>query len=354
MTGRSAGIPLAAALACAPVVATAQVLDGLTIFNRIGSRTTSLVDNTGRTVNSWSSNNNGYISYLLPDSTAWRMEVYSGSVMRGGPYGGLMQHYDWRGSVFESFLWSDSNHQQHHDINVMPNGHVLVVAWARKTMAEAIALGRLNISSDIWPDEVIEWDPAADSAVWEWSFWDHLIQDVDPGKPNYGVVAEHPERLDINLGMIRQGGDWMHINSVDYNEERDEVIITSHELDEVYVIDHSTTTAEARGSTGGRHGRGGDLLYRWGNPQNYDRGGASDQVLFVAHGANWIRPGMPGAASILMLNNGDRPGTSGDSSSVLEITPPLDSADHYHIHPDSAFGPRQVAWQYSNGRGFYS
>ncbi len=337
-----------------PAVAFGQAFDGLTLYNPINNRTTYLKNNSGQTVNSWTSTNPCYIAYLLPDSTIWRMEVYSGSIMRGGPYGGLMTHYDWSHNLLESFLWSDSNHQQHHDINVMPNGHVLLIAWVRKSRAEGLAMGRLNLTGEIWPDEVIEWDPEADSVVWRWSFWDHLIQDVDPGKPNYGVVREHPELLDINQGTIQQGGDWMHCNAVDYNVERDEIIITSHTLSEFYVIDHSTTTEEARGHTGGRHGRGGDFLYRWGNPQVYDRGTTADQVFFVAHGANWVQPGMPGAGNILVLNNGDRPGTTADSSSIVEITPPLDSNDHYYIHPDSAFGPRTPTWQYSNGTNFYS
>jgi len=343
----------AALMLCLPAAAFCQVLDGLTLYNTINNRTTYLKSNNGQTVNSWTSGNPCYMAYLLPDSSVWRMEVYSGSVMRGGPYGGLMTHYGWNHNLIESFLWSDSFHQQHHDIGMMPNGHVLVVAWARKTRSEGLAMGRVNLTSDIWPDEVIEWAPEADSAVWEWSFWDHLIQDVDPQKPNYGVVRDHPELLDINQGTV-QGGDWMHINTVDYNGERDEVIVTSHNLHEIYVIDHSTTTEQARGHTGGRRGRGGDFLYRWGNPQVYDRGTAADQVLYVVHGGNWIRPGMSGAGDILMLNNGDRPGSSGDSSSVVQITPPLDSAGDYHIAPDSAFGPRLATWQYSNGTSFYS
>ncbi len=337
-----------------PLAAAAQVLDGLTMYNLINNRTTYLKDNYGQTVNSWTSSYPCYMAYLLPDSTVWRMEVWPGSVMRGGPYGGLMRHYDWDRNLIEEFLWSDSNHQQHHDFNVMPNGHVLVVSWDRKTRAQAESLGRRNITGDIWPDEVIEWDPVTRSVVWEWHFWDHLIQDVDPTKPNYGVIREHPERLDINLGSVQQGGDWMHCNTVDYNAERDEIILTSHNLHEIYVIDHSTTTEEARGSTGGRHGKGGDFIYRWGNPQNYRRGTSADQIFYVAHGANWIRPGMLGAGEVLVLNNGDRPGTAGDSSSVIQLTPPLDANDHYYIHPDSAFGPRQPSWQYSNSRAFYS
>jgi hypothetical protein len=227
------------------------------------------------------------------------------------------------------------------------------MCWSCRGTAEARALGRQNITGDIWPDEVVEYDPVADSVVWAWHFWDHLIQDVDPLKPNYGVVSQHPELLDINLGTV-QGGDWMHCNTVDYSPERDEVVITSHTLHEIYVIDHSTTTAEAAGHTGGRRGHGGDFLYRWGNPQNYDRGGAADQVFYVAHGGNWIRPGMPGEGDILVLNNGDRPGNQNDYSVVTQITPPLDSTGGYYIAPDSAFGPRELTWFYSNGSAFYS
>ncbi|MEO0077961.1 MAG: aryl-sulfate sulfotransferase [candidate division WOR-3 bacterium] len=335
-------------------LAWAQAYDGLTLVNTMGSRTCRLVTNDGQTVNTWNCNSGiSYVPYLMPDSTIWRPGVYSGASMRGAAYGGLIEHYDWNGNVIESFIWSNAYHQQHHDIHPMPNGHVLVVSWDRKTRAQAESLGRQGLTGDIWPDEVIEWDPVTRSVVWEWHFWDHLIQDVDPAKPNYGVIRDHPERLNINLGTV-MGGDWMHCNTVDYNEERDEIILTSHNLHEIYVIDHSTTTEEARGSTGGRHGKGGDILYRWGNPQNYGRGTSADRVFYVIHGGNWVRPGMPGAGNILVLNNGDRPGTSNDYSVITEITPPLDSEDHYYIHPDSAFGPTAPTWTYQNGSAFYA
>jgi hypothetical protein len=331
-----------------------QAYDGLTLVNTMNSRTCKLITNDGQAVNTWNCNVGvAYVPYLMPDSSIWRPGTYSGATMRGAAYGGQIEHYSWDGDVIESFIWSNAYHQQHHDIHPMDNGHVLVVSWDRKTRAEAQALGRQNITGDIWPDEVVEWDPSGDSVCWEWHFWDHLIQDVNSSLPNYGVVSEHPELLDINLGSV-MGGDWMHCNTVDYNEERDEVVVTSHNLHEIYVIDHSTTTAEAAGHTGGRHGKGGDFLYRWGNPQNYDRGTSADRVFYVVHGTNWVGPGLPGAGNLLTLNNGDRSGSANDYSVITEITPPLDSNDNYYIHPDSAFGPTELTWSYSNGSAFYA
>jgi len=344
-----------AAVLLAPAVGRAQVYDGLAIYNPVYSRTVSLVDTNGQVVNSWNCTTTpGYTVYLMPDSTIWRPGAYAGAVMRGGVYGGQIERYDWQGNVIRSFLWSDSNHQQHHDIHPMRNGNVLLLAWARKTQAEARAMGRVDVTGDMWPEEIIEYDPDADSAVWIWRVWDHVIQDVDSTKPNYGVVRDHPELIDINLGTLFFYGDWVHANIVEINEERDEIVFSSHFLNELYVIDHSTTTAEAAGHAGGRRGRGGDILYRWGNPQNYRRGDSTDQHFFVVHGANWIGPGLVGEGNILVFNNGDRPGTGNDYSSVEEIIPPLDSSGDYHIHPDSAFGPAEPAWIYQDPGNFNS
>ena len=64
---------------------------------------------------------------------------------------------------------------------------------------------------------------------------------------------------------------------------------------EFWIIDHGTTTAQAAGHTGGRRGRGGDLLYRWGNPRAYRAGTKADRKLFAQHNAHWIPKGLPGA-----------------------------------------------------------
>lgn len=59
------------------------------------------------------------------------------------------------------------------------------------------------------------------------------------------------------------------MNGIDYNPVLDQIALSTHNLNEWYIIDHSTTTAEAATSSGGNSGKGGDLLYRWGNPAAY-------------------------------------------------------------------------------------
>src|SRR6185436_19708801 len=108
------------------------------------------------------------------------------------------------------------------------------------------------------------------TVVWEWHLWDHLVQDFDATKDNYAPVGSHPELVDVNFtGGGMAGADWTHVNAIAYHEGFDQLVLSAHNQSEVWVIDHSTTTAEAASHSGGRSGRGGDLLYRWGNPEAY-------------------------------------------------------------------------------------
>ena len=165
-----------------------------------------------------------------------------------GGAGGRIQIIDANDDVVWDYLFSTESYRQHHDVEPMPNGNVLIVAWDRKTRAEAEALGRLNVpSGELWSAMFVEVEPVGltgGNIVWEWRMWDHLIQDVDPVKPDYGVVADHPERIDINTSPNRSNS-WVHVNAATYNPQRDEIVFSARGFDEVLVIDHSTTTEEA-------------------------------------------------------------------------------------------------------------
>ncbi len=334
-----------------------EAFDGPTLISPLGSTLSYLIDLDGATLATWhGSCNPAAIAYLLEDGSILRPCRDPAGLFQTGGSGGRIQWIAADDTMLWDYSFSNSEHQQHHDIEPMPNGNVLLLAWELRTLAEATAAGRQDIGGDIWPTLIVEVAPEGSDGgtiVWQWRLWDHLVQDRDPTANNYGVVADHPELIDVNFGNVLDG-DWVHANAIDYNPELDQIVFSSRTMSEIYVIDHSTTSAEATGHTGGSSDMGGDILYRWGNPQVYGRGDAGDQVFYSQHGVNWIDPGLPGEGNFLVFNNGDRPGQADDYSSVDEIVPPVDASGHYTITVGETFGPDEPVWTYSDPDAFYA
>jgi len=324
---------------------TPSSFDGYTLISPIAATETFLVDPRGRVVHKWKSSFlPGLSAYLLPNGNLLRAGNVGHTGFTAGK-GGIAEEYDWNGNLVWQHKVATQTEVQHHDIERLPNGNTLMIVWFIKTKAEAVAAGRdPNLVTDegVWGDKVIEVDKSG-RVVWQWSVWDHLIQDHDSTKANHGPVAKHPELVDLNYGRYVGGPDWLHVNAVAYNPRLDQVMISVRHFDELWVIDHSTTTAQAAGHTGGRSGRGGDLLYRWGNPIAYRAGTANDRRLFQQHDAHWIPDSMPGGGNILIFNNGvDRPG--GDASSVDEVVPPKTDTNGNYPRTGTAWGPANALW----------
>ena len=337
-------------IAVAGTAGAQEPFPGRSLVSATGETETHLVEMDGTIVQTWHGAQRARTAaYLLDDGSVIRPCKDVNGTFVAITAGGRIQRIDTNDVVVWDILVSGPNYIQHHDIQPMPNGNVLAIVWQRKTEAEAAAVGRVTaMGSEIWPDAIFEIEltgPTSSNVVWEWHVWDHLIQDVDPGLPGYGVIADHPELIDINFHEVT-GGSWTHLNSVDYDAERDLIIFSSRNFDEVYIIDHGTTTAEAAGHTGGNYGKGGDILYRWGNPQTYGRGGKADRVFFVTHGANIIDPGLPGYRNLLVISNGDRDGDTDDYFEVFEFTPPTDINGNFIINPGEPFGPADPVWSY--------
>lgn len=334
---------------------------GYNLFSSLKSTIVYLMDNDGKYVHSWEAGDRpGLSMYLLENGKLLHTSSAENDIFDAGGAGGLIQIIDWDGNIEWSYEYNTQNHLHHHDVEMLPNGNILMIAWEYKTRSEAVEAGRnpsLIRDGELWPDSIIEVKPLENGGgeiVWEWYIFDHLIQDYDNTKDNYGVVGDHPELIDINF-LGNSGADWTHINSIDYNEELDQIVLSVHGFSEIWIIDHSTTTKEASGHSGGNSGRGGDLLYRWGNPQAYDAGTSSDQKLFVQHDAEWIEKGSPGYGNIIIFNNGGgRP--QGDYSSVDEIVPPINVDGSYSLSQGSSYGPESAVWSYTaqNPTDFYA
>jgi len=330
-----------------------DIFPGYILFTPEYSTETLLIDRLGDVYHSWDSRYlQGMAVYLLENGDIVRscLPFINPKFISGG-ITGCVEKYDWNSTLLWEFVYSNDQYCLHHDIEPMPNGNILMVGWEVKSKEEAIQKGRdpnLLPYNEFWPDHVIEVEPNGingGNIVWEWHVWNHLIQDYDSSKDNYGNVADYPELIDINFGRLPFRGDFNHINSIDYNEEFDQILLSASAQSEIWVIDHSTTTEEAAGHTGGNSGKGGDILYRWGNPISYRAGTYQDKMLFTQHDAQWIEPNCPGEGNILVFNNGNnRPGQ--DYSSIDELVPPADAYGNYYLEPDTKYGPEDFLWSY--------
>tara|TARA_B100000902_G_scaffold311334_1_gene301162 strand:- start:691 stop:2139 length:1449 start_codon:yes stop_codon:yes gene_type:complete len=339
-----------------------QVYDGNVLFTPYYSNSpdetiTYYMNNNYEIINSWSHEDvPASMAYLLPDSSILYPFKVDNPTMFAGGVGGGLRKISWDGDVYWEYIFSDNTYQHHHDVEPLPNGNILILVWEKKTEQEASALGRENIQNflgEMWSEAILELDSSNGEIIWQWHLWDHLVQDVNPSLPNYGNISSHPELFDINCGNVglnaggpqQENADWMHLNSVHYNDQLDQIILSSRTQNEIYVIDHSTTTQEAASHIGGDSGKGGDILYRWGNPQNYGRGNDSHAILAGQHSVNWIPDGYPGEGNIILFNNMH----SNSSSAIIEISTPIDSDGKYIIEDGEPFGPFDYEWIYNLG-----
>jgi len=341
----------------------AMTQDGYTLIAPTKSKTIYLVNNKGKTVHSWqTSHYPGLQTELLPNGQLLRTyDNGNEEAFDMGGRGGGLQLINWDGSVAWDYTYDDDTHVLHHDAEMMPNGHILTTAWVKIPADEALAAGVSpdtidEKSNTVWDGTVLEIDPATNEIVWQWDAFDHLVQNYDAAKPNYGEPADYPRRIDANYYPYATKPDWLHINAVDYNAETDQVMISAREFNELWIVDHSTTTAQAASSVGGTYGHGGDLLYRYGSPESYGAGDDNNRVFYLQHDTQWIQDkALPGYGNVLLFSNGDK--NKGHAfSEVFELKLPQNDDCNYQMTDRGAFAPAKIVWRYAPGgtNKFYS
>mgnify|MGYP002078505037 CR=1 FL=1 len=329
-----------------------QPAENYLLFSPTGSRSTYLIDQCGYKLHEWNTSYfPGQIAYLLPDGNLLRTGRLGGNFNTGG-IGGRVELLNWEGGVLWSHDFATSQYHQHHVVLSMPNGNILVLLYVLKSPDEALQAGfrpELIPAAGIWSEQIIEIRLKGTNdfdLIWEWNMWDHLIQDFDSTKDNYGVIRDHPELMDVNY---RDDGapnpsDWLHFNSLDYHPVLDQIMFSSRHHSEVYIIDHSTTSAESSAHSGGIYGRGGDLLYRFGNPAAYGFDDPDLRWFYGQHDAHWVtKNGF--TDDIIVFNNGiTRPGTA--FSNIMAWKPPYDEVGGYKL-TNGLFGYTEISREFT-------
>lgn len=272
--------------------------EGYTLFTALSDDRTFLVNNCGEVINQWDfSGQIGRQVYLLEN----------GNLLQGNGFN--VDIRDWNNNI----LWSLDymavlGFRIHHDLEPLPNGNFLALVRDSYTNIEMFDAGMdTSFPEDSFVlERIVEIEPVGTNSanvVWEWKLFDHLIQEFDVSKPNHGIVADNPQLLDMNYDD-GHGTNPIHANAIDYNEDLDQIAISARHLSEVFIIDHSTTSIEAAAHTGGDYGKGGDFLWRWGNPEVYNQGTIDDRKLGRQHDIKWISEGPHQGKMSVFCNDG--------------------------------------------------
>jgi len=325
-----------------------EAYNGYTLINPLRSSSTYLIDNCGNNIYEWQSTNKALDAKLLRDGGLIRtIMAPSDSILFGGTTGGIEILDPSSNQIWEILINSDSS-VLHHDIEILPNGNILAIVAELIDSVDLVNAGSISKSKRL-SETIIEINRESQEIVWQWSALDHIIQDAYPLLPNYGEIATHPEKIDINYNVDEDNVDWLHINSIDYNADLDQIMIGSPHFNELWIIDHSTSTFEASTNSGGNSNKGGDLLYRWGNPFAYKRGLESDQKFLFQHDCRWVEKGLPDEGKIMIFNNGEQ-----RLYSSVDIIDPYMESNNYILSHTFTYLPNNLNVVYSDSANFFS
>ena len=318
-----------------------KIDDGYILVNNAAANRAYLMDKEARLLYEWNLTNNiGNDVFLLPNGKLLASLEVADPLIKLGGQGGQLQFVAPDGTVEWDFDYSSLDGETHHDAELLPNGNVLAMVWQRTSSEIAIQAGFM-LDEDVFPESIIEVNPTTNEIVWEWRAWDHLIQDHDVTKDNFGIVSDNPDRIDINY-VVKAGssadikGDIMHANGIAYDEINDVILLSVNFFSEVWVIDHSTTTEEASSDSGGNYGKGGNLVYRFGNPEAYNNP-EGNRIFYNNHFPNLLKGDNQG--KLLVFSNGNGIG----QSTVFELELPL----NYDLQANTN-NELKVSWSFTD------
>ena len=326
--------------------------DGYSLIYPHNQPNVYLLDMCGDVVHTWTNADSlrpGNVAYLQDNGDlvlTYRPQAFSSDPIWAGGGGATVERRTWENEVIWSYSLNDSTGRFHHDIEVKPNGNVFAIAWEHFSADEALLAGRdssLIPEIGLWSEMILELQPDGNGGadvVWEWHAWDHLVQDVDPTKNNFGVVSENAHKINVNYGApSTPPSDWLHINAIDYNPYFEHLMVSVPTFDEIWIIDYNNFTP-------------GEMLWRWGNPAAYDMGTEEDRQLFYQHDCHWVYDHVtlnnPDFGKIAVFNNRVPSDGGGFHSAVHLLNPAYADYDNtFGTDPtNGSYLPATFDWTY--------
>ncbi len=301
-----------------------------------GQNTCYLIDHDGTKVFSWTFDRVlGQDIELTPEGNLIGLFKVDSTPIAFGGQSGIIREIDKEGNILWEYVLATENEITHHDLTQLPNGNILVLVWERIPLAEATAVG-LNSTSDIFTEKVIEINPDSNEIVWQWKSWDHIVQDFNSELGSFGDPAVETDKINIlyansDVHEFVALGDVMHANGIDYLPEEDIIALSINFFSEVWIIDHSTTSEQARTSSGGQFDKGGDLLYRFGNQRVFGDIEGSN-IFDFNHNPSFVNNS--GEISVLIFNNNN---AAGQSSAMEFLLPEINGSTPIGSDPNIIF-----------------
>ncbi|MCX6245520.1 MAG: aryl-sulfate sulfotransferase [Bacteroidetes bacterium] len=362
----------------------ARTFAGYTLFGTRGK--TYLIDFEGHVIHTW---NIGTNPRFTDNGTL--LDAVGGNPSNQNQW----KELDWEGNTVWQYTESRTSYHGHHDFTKIYNpklGDSTFIYIANKDLTATQCLNAgcnpANNYDGAQMDAIVEVNRQG-TVIWEWCFFDHVVQDIDPTKSTYGVIANTPGRINLNLRGNPVKSDWMHCNSLDYNQSLDLIVVNSVH-GEFYVIDHGNTFVANNpvSSIALAASSLGDFKYRFGDPAKYDQGDppsvldnwekatAGNKQLGGSHDIQWIKPGLPGEGHFMVFCNAQNLFELTPQSYIIEINPFLNSSGtntgNFVNPPDAGYNEvnspdpnlmkekkyisKQIVWRYSskNNTSFYS
>jgi len=324
--------------------------NGYTLFGSGGK--TYLIDMEGHVIHQWNIGTNPRFT-----EAGTLLDAAGGDPSNSKTW----KELDWDGNVVWQYTESRSNYHPHHDFTKIYNpklGDSTFIYIANKDLTSQQCLDAgcnpTNTYTNPQMDAIVEVDRQG-NVIWEWWFFNHVVQDIDASKTaTYGVIKTSPGKLNLNISGNPVKSDWLHCNSLDYNQDKDLIVINSVH-GEFYVIDHGNTfiKGDSASSIALAASTKGDFLYRFGDPAKYNQGDppsildnwekstTGNKQIGGAHDIQWIKSGLPGEGNFLIFNNGQNLFELTPQSYIFEINPFLTStgstSTSYVNPPDAGY-----------------